>query len=97
MSDELRPIGPGRYAFTMTAPWGLEMPAELIIATVAGWPEREESRDPSWVLQHVGPVVLAIRLAGSSTVWTPARPDSSAEECVSWARLPASPVPGEWN
>lgn len=62
--DELRPVGPGRYATTLRLPWGQEVPAELLVASRRGWSRRPESRDPRWAVYEVGPAVVAIRLPG---------------------------------
>lgn len=100
--DELRPLGPGRYAFTMATPWGQEIPAELIMATPAGWRERPESRDPRWSAYEVGPIILAIRLE-APPIPAPAKSASvtstglAASRCAASLRLPFSMVPAEWN
>lgn len=99
MSEELRPVGPGRYAFSVKTPWGQAIPAELIVSTAAGWPERPEARDPRWSAYPVGPLVLAIRLIGGQP-GPPVEPAPSRAACPARPaapRLPASPVPAEWN
>ncbi len=106
MNDELRAIGPGRYAITVTTPWG-EVPAELIVATQRGWPERLESRDPRWAAYSCGPIVLAVRLKGNQVSPTTGPKAASAVPPTMTVpshpmrpgaiRLPRSPVPAEWN
>jgi hypothetical protein len=62
---DFRQIGRNRYAFTWTAPWGQEVPAEMIVTTPRGWAERPEARNPRWSAYPVGPAVVAIRLKRS--------------------------------
>lgn len=95
MKGGLRPIGSGRYACMLATPWGQELPAEVILATVGGWPDRPEARDPRWAAYRVGPIVLAIHLVGDL-------PSVRANEmfrdrCSAGVRLPHSPIPAEWN
>jgi hypothetical protein len=80
--DSLQPIGPGRFLVTLTTPWGQELPAELLLATAKGWPERDEAHDPRWAAFPLGPAVVALRLLGTPPPRPPARlrrPAVSAE------------------
>jgi hypothetical protein len=97
MSNELRPIGPGRYAFTLNTPWGQAIPAEVIVATVAGWSEHPEARDGRWTAYRLGPIVLALRLLGGLTGPPPPSGVTKAARPPRPAALPRSPVPAEWN
>ncbi len=82
LQDELRPVGPGRYAFTLMTPWGQAVPAEMLVASGRGWDRRSESRDGGWSAFAVGPAVVAIRLAEGLS-----RPHAADAR-------PGSPVPG---
>jgi hypothetical protein len=62
--EELRPVRPGRFATRVRAPWGSMVPAEMLVASRAGWADRPEARDPRWVAFAVGPAVVALRLVG---------------------------------
>ncbi len=95
MHDDLRPIGSGRFAFSMNTPWGQRIPAELLVTTRRGWANRPESRDERWTAYAVGPAVMAIRLLdglprGSSRG---ARPSPLALPPFVTTRS----IPAEWN
>lgn len=82
--DEFRPLGPGRYACSLTTPWGQSVPAEVIVTTRRGWRQRPESRDGRWSAFPIGPAVIAIRVRGTI-------PASPGPPVAKW------PVPAEWN
>ena len=94
MNEELRPIGPGRYACRLAMPWGQEVPAELIVATRRGWRRRPESRDARWAAFAVGPVVLALFLKGTITGDIPPPTETVPTDAASPLRWP---IPAEWN
>ncbi|MBX6315685.1 MAG: hypothetical protein IRY99_22635 [Isosphaeraceae bacterium] len=84
MRDDLRAIGPNRYATTVVTPWGQRVAAEVIITTRQGWGRWPEAEDARWAAYRVGPAVIAIRLLGEIPTRRPRR-------AVAWA------VPVEWN
>lgn len=76
--ESLQPIGPGRFRVTLTTPWGQAVPAEMLVATSHGWPDRDEAHDPRWSAFPVGPAVVALRFLGT----TPARPSVRMRRCA---------------
>lgn len=64
MLEEFRQVGPGRYACLLMAPWGQEIPAEVIVTTSRGWFDRPEAGDERWLAYPVGPAIVAVRLRG---------------------------------
>ncbi len=82
--EVVQPLGPGRFRVWLVAPWGQGLPAEMLVTTAKGWPDREEARDPRWTAFPVGPAVVAFRLLGEVTA-----PPS--------ARRRLGVASGEWN
>lgn len=80
---DFRQIGRNRFAFTWRAPWGQEVPAEVIVTTARGWAERPEARNPRWAAYPVGPaVVVAIRLKRSMRLRPEARDRWGLARCA---------------
>jgi hypothetical protein len=72
LPEELRPLGPGRYATWVRGPWGQAIAAEMLVATREGWADRPEAGDPRWAAFAVGPTVVAFRLLGDLEAEAPA-------------------------
>jgi hypothetical protein len=82
--ESLQPIGPGRFLVTLRTPWGQEVPAEMLLTTARGWPERDEAQDPRWSALAVGPAVVALRLLGTPAPRPPARLRRPAAAAAEW-------------
>jgi hypothetical protein len=61
---EWRALGDGRYAVWVGMPWGVEVPALVLVTSRRGWARRAEARDPRWTPYGIGPAVVAVRLLG---------------------------------
>lgn len=79
-------LGGGRYAVWLSMPWGVDVPALLVVSSLWGWRSRPESLDERWTAFAIGPAVLAIRLVGglrvSSACLESAPVDSASTEAL---------------